>query len=152
LHAAQLVELLFRCLRERRGDPGPGIVDKVVEPLAAPGLAERAPDAGGEAGEGRDVAGVQAEGERRASERLDLGDGDVRFCTIRVVGDDEVDAALGEAYGSVAAEAAARAGDDRYLCRCCVCVFVGNDGLPKLSGETMLCPRAPSEECRNSRI
>src|SRR5262249_18759281 len=92
-----------------------GVVDEVVERVAAPALAELGGHALRERAEGRALADVELQRDGRAAAVLDRGDGLPRVFGVAVVGQDHAGAVLGQADRRVPPDARAGAGDDRDL-------------------------------------
>ena len=109
--AEQLVELLLGRLGVWREHPDAGVVDQVAEPLGAE-ASERGAHLGGERGERRAVADVEAQGRRGYAERVQLLDETVTLGGVAMVGADDADAGPSEMRRHAAAEATARAGDE----------------------------------------
>src|SRR5262249_6358332 len=92
-----------------------GVVDEVVEALAAPLGGERLLEVHGEGGKAGRLSGIELEHHRLASEPLDSSSGGSCLGLVAVIGADDVDARARERDRGVAAKAAAGAGDDGNL-------------------------------------
>jgi hypothetical protein len=89
-----------------------GVVDEVVETLALPGAREHTGHTFGESAEALAVAHVELQRDGAPPQRFDLAHHGVCLGLVALVGEDHVDALFGELQRGVAAEAAARAGDE----------------------------------------
>ena len=112
VHIEEAVELRLRRLCEPRHFAMAGVVDEMVEAVAAPVRLQCRPDAFDEGGKARDLADVELDGDRLAAERCDLGHDSIGGAGFAAVGEDHVAAAAGDADGRVATKAAAGTGDD----------------------------------------
>ena len=111
-----LVELSLGGLAERGEEAVAGIVHQMVEALAAKCLLQRQAQSLREGGKFGDVGAVQLKGRGPASQCLDLGNGALREVLTAPIGDDDIAALARDVDGHVAAEAAARSGDDCNFC------------------------------------
>ena len=110
----ELVELRLGRLGEARVDADAGVVDQEVEAVALPSAAaSAAAHRLGEGGEARAVADVELQRHRLAALGLDLPRRRAAASLApAAIGEDDVDAAVGEVERHALAEAAAAAGDE----------------------------------------
>jgi hypothetical protein len=111
VHVHQRVELGLGGFGKRRHHTDAGIIDEMIEAVAAPG-GEGLAKLCGEGIEGGNVAGVELKGRGAAAQRRDLGDSRIGLGLVGVIGEKNIGALSRQRQGGVAAKAAAGAGDE----------------------------------------
>jgi hypothetical protein len=105
------VELRFRGLGKRDHFTMSGIVDQVIDAVAAPDISQRCAHKVDEGRETSNVPSLKLQGDSLATKRLDFGNDSLCRIGACPVGQDDVAAVSGDTDGGIAAETSASAGD-----------------------------------------
>src|SRR5262249_47994687 len=114
--AVHVVELGLAGVGERPVQPGAGVVDQVVEALAAEGPLQRRLDRASEVGEAAGLAHVELQRDRLRARCFDLDHRPVRLPPVLAVGEDAADPRSREMDRRAPSQTPAAAGDDCDAC------------------------------------